>query len=248
MPRKPRFFIADLPTHIVQRGHNRQPVFLAEDDYGGYLNWLGEAADRWGCAIHAYVLMTNHVHVLMTPTDAEGISRVMQYVGRRYVPYVNHTYRRSGTLWEGRFKASLVQAQAYLLACYRYIELNPVRAGMVAAPGDYAWSSYRSNALAEENPILTPHADYLALGRSETARRVAYQELFATFLDQELVTQMRQCLQTGTPFGNDRFREQIEQTLGRKVGFSKRGRPKKPGEEGDTEGQLPAVQMSLDGV
>ena len=232
MPRKPRFFIADLPIHIAHRGNNRQPIFFTADDYGAYLSWLGEAADRWGCAIHAYVLMTNHVHLLMTPSDAQSISRVMQYVGRRYVPYVNHTYRRSGTLWEGRFKASLIQAQAYLLACYRYIELNPVRAGMVKAPEDYTWSSYRSNAFAEEDPMLTPHPDYLALGRSEPARRAAYRQLFAT-PDQELVTQMRKCLQTGTPFGNDRFREKIEQTLGRKVGFSQRGRPKKPREDSD---------------
>lgn len=207
MPRKPRFFVADVPTHVVQRGNNRQAIFFADNDDRVYLSWIAEAAKRWSCAIHAYVLMTNHVHLLVTPQDSEGVSRLMQYLGRRYVPYVNHEYGRTGTLWEGRFKSSLVQARSYLLACHRYIWLNPVRAGMVAAPTDYAWSSYRSNALGQENPILSANADYLALGRSDGERRSAYHALFATHLDQNTITQMREYLQTWTPLGNDRFRD-----------------------------------------
>jgi putative transposase len=219
MPRKPRFFVADIPAHVLQRGNNRQAIFFAENDYRVYLGWLAGAAKRWNCAVHAYVLMTNHVHLLVTPQDAEGISRLMQYVGRRYVPYVNHEYRRTGTLWEGRFKSSLVQARSYLLACYRYIELNPVRAGMVHGPADYAWSSYRTNALGEESPILRAHSDYLALGRSDRERQNAYQTLFATHLDQNTIKQMRECLQTGTPLGNARFRAQIEQVLAVRSAF-----------------------------
>jgi len=172
----------------------------------------------------------------------------MQYVGRRYVPYINHEYGRTGTLWEGRFKSSLVQARSYLLACYRYIESNPVRAGMVEAPADYAWSSYRGNALGEENPILSAHADYLALGRSDSERRDAYRALFATDLDHNTLTQMRECLQTGTPLGNDRFREQIEQALGRPVGYSRRGRPKKPVEEDGTKSGKSTKQLQPTGV
>jgi len=248
MPRKPRFFIADIPTHVVQRGNNRQAIFFAENDYRVYLGWIAEAAKRWSCAVHAYVLMTNHVHLLLTPQDREGVSRLVQYVGRRYVPYVNHEYGRTGTLWEGRFKSSLVQERSYLLACYRYIELNPVRAGMVEAPADYAWSSYRSNALGEEDPILSAHADYLALGHSDSERRSAYQALFGTHLDRNIVAQVRECLQTGTPLGNDRFRAQIEQALGRPVGYSRRGRPKKPIEEDGTENRGVAKQLPLKGA
>ncbi len=227
MPRKPRFFVADIPTHVVQRGNNRQAIFFTDNDYRVYLGWVAEAAKRWNCAVHAYVLMTNHVHLLVTPQDREGVSRMMQYLGRRYVPYVNHEYGRTGTLWEGRFKSSLIQARSYLLACYRYIELNPVRDGMVEEPVDYTWSSYRGNAIGEEDPILSAHADYLALGRSDSDRRSAYRALFESHLDQSTITQLRESLQTGTPLGNDRFRAQIEQALGRAVGFSRRGRPKK---------------------
>jgi putative transposase len=137
MPRKPRFFLADVPTHVVQRGNNRQPTFFDDNDRRVYLKWLAEAMERWNCAVHAYVLMTNHVHLLLTPNDAQGVSRAMQYLGRRYVPYMNHRHGRTGTLWEGRFKSSLVQSDAHLLTCYRYIELNPVGAGMVAVSDAY---------------------------------------------------------------------------------------------------------------
>jgi putative transposase len=248
MPRKPRFFVAGIPTHVVQRGNNRQAIFFAENDYRVYLGWVGEAAKRWKCAVHAYVLMTNHVHLLVTAQDGEGISRLMQYVGRRYVPYINHEYGRTGTLWEGRFKSSLAQAGSYVLACHRYIELNPVRAGMVATPGDYPWSSYRSNALGEEDALLSAQADYLALGRSDSERRSAYRALFATELDQDTITQMRTCLQTGTPLGNDRFRAQIEQALGRSVGLSRRGRPRKPVENDGAASRSFAKQLPLEGV
>jgi putative transposase len=224
--------LTNIPTHIVQRGNNRQAIFFEDEDYRTYLGWVDEAARRWECAIHAYVLMTNHVHLLVTPRDAEAISRFMQYVGRRYVPYVNRKYRRTGTLWEGRFKSSPVQSEAYLLVCYRYIEMNPTRAGMAAAPADYPWSSCRHNALGESNPILTAHPEYLALGDSDDRRQAAYRRLLADDLEQTAVEQVRACLQTGTPFGNDRFREQIQRTLGRKVGYSKRGRPVKSADDG----------------
>ncbi len=141
MPRKPRFFLPDIPVHVVQRGHSREPVFFEDSDYRAYLDWLAEAATRYECAIHAYVLMTNHVHILVTPREREGVSRMMQYVGRRYVPYVNYTYGTSGSIWEGRYKASLVHDDQYLLTCMRYIELNPVRANMTSTPGQYRFSS-----------------------------------------------------------------------------------------------------------
>ncbi len=164
MPRKRRFFLPGVPVHVVQRGNNRQAVFFDDNDYRAYLDWLGRAAGEHRCSIHAYVLMTNHVHLLMTPADGQAISATLQALGRRFVPCINHSYRRTGTLWEGRFKASPVQQEGYLLACYRYIELNPVRAQMVDKPDDYPWSSYRVNALGEHNPLLSPHPLYLALG------------------------------------------------------------------------------------
>lgn len=145
MPRKPRFFLADIPVHIVQRGHSREPVFFEVGDYRAYLDSLGEAAERYECAIHPYVLMTIHIHILATPRKRDSVSRMMQYVGRRYLPYVNDTYGTSGNIWEGRFKASLIQDEQYLLACMRYSELNPVRANMTTGPGQYRWSSYRAN-------------------------------------------------------------------------------------------------------
>jgi putative transposase len=190
--------------------------------------------------------MTNHVHLLLTPRDTDGISRLMQYVGRRYVPYVNQEYGRTGTLWEGRFKSSLVQEPNYLLACYRYIELNPVRAGLVEAPAEYPWSSYRSNALGEETPMLGAHADYLALGRSDGERRAAYRGLFPAQVAPDVIKQVRECLQTGTPLGNHRFRTEIEQALGRKVGFPKRGRPKKSASDAGLKERSSASHLRLD--
>jgi putative transposase len=227
MPRKPRFFLPGIPVHAVQRGHSREPVFYEDGDYQAYLYWLGEAARRYGCAIHAYVLMTNHVHVLVTPADEDGISQMMQYVGRRYVPYINRTYGTSGTLWEGRYKASLVQEEAYLLTCMRYIELNPVRADMVKSPAHYRWSSYRSNGQGKEDKLLTPHETYMALGRTLEKRGEAYRELFKAHLDIGMLDAINAAWQTGTPLGNEYFRDKIERKLKCKVGYSKRGRPKK---------------------
>ncbi|MGH8510766.1 MAG: transposase [Gammaproteobacteria bacterium] len=227
MPRKPRFHLSGVPVHVVQRGNNRQPVFYDEQDYRGYLKWLEEGADRYGCAIHAYVLMTNHVHLLLSPANGESIGRLMQYLGRHYVLYINYHYGRSGTLWEGRYKASLIQAQDYLLACYRYIETNPLRAGMVKSPGEYRWSSYGDNALGGEDRLVTPHSCYLALGRRRAERMANYKALFKAHIDEGQLKEIRAAWQTGTPLGNHRFKAEVEAMLGKKVGQAKRGRPSK---------------------
>ncbi|MDT8383443.1 MAG: transposase [Gammaproteobacteria bacterium] len=228
MPRKPRFFLPNIPVHIVQRGHSREPVFFENSDYRAYLNWLKEAADRYHCAIHAYVLMGNHIHILATPNDKDGISRMMQYVGRRYVPYVNHAYGTSGSIWEGRFKASLVSDDQYLLACMRYIELNPVRADMVRSPANYRWSSYSCNAQGKDDSMITRHALYTSLGKTQASRCEAYKTLFKAHLDESQLKDIRAAWQTGTPLGNDHFREKIERKLKTKVGQSRRGRPDGP--------------------
>lgn len=227
MPRKPRFYLPDIPVHIVQRGHSRNAVFYEEADYRAYLDWLQEAAVRYHCAIHAYVLMTNHVHILATPSDREGVTRMMQYVGRRYVPYINHAYGTSGSLWEGRYKGSLIQEETYLLTCMRYIELNPVRANMVTHPRAYPWSSYRANAEGREAPLLTPHALYLALGKPAAQRQLAYRALFKADIDEKQTAEISAAWQTGTPLGNDYFKAEIESKLKTKVGQPRRGRPAK---------------------
>ena len=227
MPRKLRFFLPDIPTHIVQRGHSREPVFFENDDYSAYLNWLGDAADRYNCAIHAYVLMTNHVHILATPKERQGISQMMQYIGRKYVSYINYTYGTSGSIWEGRYKASLIHDEEYLLTCMRYIELNPVRANMVNNPSQYRWSSYRANTQGKENKLITPHPIYLALGKTTSGRLEAYRALFKAHIDESALKDIRAAWQTGTPLGNDYFREKIERKLKSKVGHARRGRPSK---------------------
>jgi putative transposase len=159
-----------MPVHIVQRGHSREPVFFEDNDYLAYLRWLKEGAERYKVDIHAYALMTNHIHILATTGDTDGITRMMQYVGRHYVPYINHTYGSSGSIWEGRYKASLIHDEEYLLACMRYIELNPVRADMVRSPAHYRWSSYRCNGQGKEDALITPHALYMALGKTLPTR------------------------------------------------------------------------------
>ena len=164
MARLPRFVLPGHPQHIIIRGNNREPVFATNEDYRFFLDKLADAAKKHQCDIHAYVLMTNHIHLLATPNTLDGISKMMQMLGRYYVQYFNSTYKRSGTLWEGRYKASLIDSESYALLCYRYIELNPVRAGMVEHPSEYPWSSYRANALGQYDALVTPQFMYFALG------------------------------------------------------------------------------------
>lgn len=227
MPRKRRFFIPGIPVHVVQRGHSREPVFFEDSDYKAYLNWFHEAAERYQCEVHAFVLMTNHVHFLLTPKTNDSISRTMQYVGRYYVPYINYHYGTSGSIWEGRYKASLVQEENYLLACMRYIELNPVSANMVKHPSEYPWSSYKANAEGKKIKLVNYHPVYEALGRTESERFHVYRTLFKAHIPQEELITIRTAWQTGTPLGNDYFKEKIEQKLQCKVGQARRGRPSK---------------------
>lgn len=227
MPRRPRIHIAGLPLHIVQRGHNREACFFAEEDYLAYHHWLGEALTANGCQLHAYVLMTNHVHLLLTPDSADAASRLMISLGRHYVQYINKTYRRTGTLWDSRYKSSLVQADNYLLLCQRYIELNPVRAAMVDDPAHYRWSSYRANGLGQDDPLLTPHAVYLGMGQDETKRLSHYRALFRPERDTDATGDIRLALDQGQPLGNSAFIARIEQATGQRCEIRPRGRPRK---------------------
>jgi putative transposase len=226
MPRRPRIHVDGVPLHIVQRGHNREPCFFAEGDYSSYLHWLGEALREAECLLHAYVLMTNHVHLLLTPGKAAAVPKLLISLGRRYVQYINRSYRRTGTLWDSRYKSSLVEPDTYLLACQRYIELNPVRAAMVDDPAQYRWSSYRSNGLGQPDPRLTPHPLYLALGRNDKERQTAYRALFKGHLDRAAIDDIRLALHQSQPVGNSRFHALIEQTTGIRREAKPRGRPR----------------------
>jgi putative transposase len=227
MPRRPRLFLDGVPLHVVQRGHNREPCFFTQDDYSAYLYWLNEALVESKCALHAYVLMTNHVHLLLTPQRAKALPDVFVSLGRRYVQYINRSYRRTGTLWDSRYKSSLVQAETYLLVCQRYIELNPVRAAMVDDPAHYRWTSYRASGLGQEDLMLTCHPIYLALGGDGEKRRASYRALFRAHLDQTMISDIRLALNQDQPLGDSRFREKIAQMAGIRREARKRGRPRK---------------------
>ena len=228
MPRRARLSLPGIPWHIIQRGNNRSVCFYAEDDYFFYIYHLAELAARFGCAVHAYVLMTNHVHLLLTPASTDSVALLMKNLGQRYVQYVNRVYRRSGTLWEGRFRSCLTQTEDYVLACYRYIELNPVRAAMVRHPRDYRWSSYAANAEGKNDRLIVPHEQYLRLGRSASARREAYRALFKAHVDSPLLEQIRQATNGNHALGNLRFQNEIEAALGRRAKRGSPGRPRQP--------------------
>lgn len=227
MPRRTRLYLPGLPYHLVQRGNNREACFFGPENYQFYLELLRENAKRYGVAVHAWVLMTNHVHLLLTPASEQSISRMMQTVGSRYAQYLNKSYKRTGTVWEGRHKASPVHAQAYLLKCYRYIELNPVNAGMVNRPEEYRWSSYHANAWGDAMEWMTPHAEYLTLGATVDARCLNYRALFGGYFEAADLNAIRLAAHYCQPLGDDRFRSQIEEKLGRAVGHASRGRPRR---------------------
>ncbi len=225
MPRKPRFYLPEVPVHIVHRGHSRDPVFFESQDYATYAYWVAEAARRYDVLVHAFVFMTNHIHLLITPSGIPRLSLFMQYIGRRYVPYMNHKYGKSGSIWEGRYKSSLVDVEDYFLTVMRYIELNPVRAGMVEAPGHYRWSSFCHNAGLREISFITQHEVYFGLGKTGEERIQAYTSLFDGYIDAEKLKNIGEAWQTGTPLGSDMFREKVECQLSTKVGLARRGRP-----------------------
>lgn len=225
MARLPRISPVNIPVHVIQRGNNRQVCFATDQDYATYIGWLTEYAKRCRVDVHAWVLMSNHVHLLCTPHREGSLSQMMQSLGRCYVRYFNSEYQRSGTLWEGRYRSCLVQEDTYLLEVYRYIEMNPVRAKMVASPGDYRWSSYRVNALGHPSDLCTPHPSYLALGANDTERQDHYRQLVEQYIDDELLAEIGATAHKGLALGNSRFKEEIELLTGGRVTPKKRGRP-----------------------
>lgn len=191
MPRRPRFFVPEQPLHVVHRGNNRCATFTRDEDYFVFRDYMADACRRHDCVVHSYVLMTNHVHLLMTPRSEGGMASAMQSVGRRYVRYFNDRYARTGTLWEGRYRTTQIDSDKYLFTCYRYIEMNPVRAGLVSHPRQYRWSSYAANALGQPDVLVVPHNQFCALGETNEHRRTAYLSLFDQVVDEQEVTRIR---------------------------------------------------------
>lgn len=227
MPRPQRFQVVGVPQHVVQRGVNRQAVFFADHDREFFLDTLAESSSWYGMHVHAYCLMTNHIHLLVTPMTQDALSHTMRRLGSLYAACVNKRYGRTGSLWGGRFRSCLVDSERYFLVCQRYIELNPVRAGIVAAPADYHWSSFGRNGLGMSNQLVTPHATYAGLGNTNEHRCANYRALFAEVMDTDVLRSVRDSLQQNHVFGSDRFKWRMETMLARKLHTGKRGRPKK---------------------
>lgn len=225
MPRRARLRLAEIPLHIVQRGNNHAACFDRERDRLVYLATMADAAAQFGCEVHAYVLMSNHVHLLLTSHSNDGVSLMMKYLGQRYSQYFNRAYGRSGTLWEGRFKSCLTDSETYVLRCYRYVELNPVRAGMVTHPKDYLWSSYHTNAEGVYSRLIRPHEQWLQLGATQPEREQAYKALCAEALDANVVDAIRKATGGNVALGNARFQIAMETALGRRASRGKAGRP-----------------------
>ncbi len=227
MARLPRIYVKNQPQHIIQRGNNRELIFVDKQDYIFYLKCLQETSKRNELNIHAFVLMTNHVHLLVSPQHESSISKVMQSIGRRYVQYFNYAYERTGTLWEGRYKATLIDSEAYLLACMRYIELNPVRANISPHPKAYRWSSYHCNALGVSCEWLKHHSLYRQLGNDPEDRQKAYRALFRNRLTRETIDGIRDATNKAWVLGSDRFQKKIEKLADRRVAPLPKGRQKK---------------------
>jgi putative transposase len=231
MPRPLRIILPGQPHHVVQRGHSRHPVFFGDGDYQTFRQSLKESAQRYGCSIHAYVLMTNHYHLLVSPPEAQALPAMIQMLGRLYVRHVNRAYDRSGTLWEGRYKTSLIDADDYLFACMRYIENNPVRAKMTARPEDYPGSSHRRTAFGEADDLVLSHRLYVALGEAPAERARAYRDLFArSGCDEETIATIRKAANGGWVIGDEAFRDKIEATIHRRLAPLPRGGDRKSAE------------------
>ena len=225
MARLPRLTLADMPHHVIQRGNNRQVIFVDRADHERLLGLLAEAATRFGVARHAYVLMDNHFHLLATPGTTTGLPQFMQSVGRSYVRYFNDRHGRSGTLWEGRYRSTLIQTDRYLLTCMAYIDLNPVRAGLVADARDFPWSSHGHYAGLRQDKLLTPHPLYWELGNTPFAREAAYAELVRSGVRQVDQGTLTEATLRGWAAGDAEFLASLQKTTERRVAKARAGRP-----------------------
>ena len=227
MPRQPRLVIPGYPHHIILRGNNRSAIFYSDKDRRFFVNSIKESKEKTKSKIYAYCFMTNHVHLLVEPSTKEGMGNMIQSLGRRYVQYINKIHKRTGTLWEGRFKSSIVSKDEYLLCCSRYIELNPVRAGMVRHPIDYAWSSFSFKAEGRQDALLDEDPIYRGLGKTPREKQVNYKAMFKESIPEQTLGLIRNATQKGGIFGNKKFFEKISKLTGRSVVLRARGRPRK---------------------
>ncbi len=210
MPRSPRRVVPGQPLHVIQRGNNRVATFVSARDFDVYWHMLGDASRHAHCEIHAYVLMTNHVHLLLTPQDEHGPARLMQHLGRRYVQYFNDRRARTGTLWEGRYKSALIDSERYFFACSRYIEMNPVRAGLADEPATHRWSSFHCNALGGADDLITPHALYAALAARPATQQHLYRSMFEDVLHTDVIDEIRRSTNAGRSIGDTTHRPMID--------------------------------------
>jgi len=214
MARPIRTVAPGVPLHVVQRGNNRATCFFDTEDFDRYLRFLHRAAGEEHCRVHAYCLMSNHVHLLMTPEDQSSCARFMKVVNQRYAQHLNRIHERTGTPWEGRYRSNAVYSMRYVLACYRYIELNPLRAGIARHPADYPWSSYRTNAEGLANPLIRPHGTYAALGRDPETRRSAYRALVDEALAASLIANIRKAIGSGSALRDDPVQDFVDLSTG----------------------------------
>jgi putative transposase len=226
MARLARLTVPGFPHHIIQRGNNRQPIFASAADYETLLGLLEDSAKKFGVAIHSYVLMSNHFHLLATPDSSDGVPRMMQALGRSYVRYFNARHGRTGTLWEGRYRSTLIQAERYLLACMVYIDLNPVRAGMVADPADYPWSSHLHYVGRRSDKLVTPHPLYWELGNTPFARDAAYADLVHSGIGPEKQRALTDAAFRGWVLGEPDYVEDLQRRTERRLSKAQPGRPK----------------------
>ncbi|MYM85942.1 transposase [Rugamonas sp. FT82W] len=225
MARLPRLIVPGQPHHVIQTGNNNQPIFRETEDYQAFLGWLRTAAKNYKVAVHAYVLMPDHLHLLVTPADEDGLGQMMQWIGRYYVPYFNQKYGRSGTLWNGRYKTSLIDAEQYFMSCSRYIEFNPVRNGMVARAEDYPWSSYPHHAGLRSDGLIVDHPKFWELGNTPFQREAAYIALAEPALSGDEIALISKALLKGWPLGTEQFKTALQHKVKRQVLPAKRGRP-----------------------
>jgi len=218
MSRFPRPVFANVPLHIIQRGNNRNPCFFARNDFQSYLDFLLESKQRFSCRIHAYVLMPNHIHLLATPDDIGAAAAMLKWLSQKYVQHINRKYRRVGTLWQGRYRSCLVDSEHYFMVCQRYIELNPVRAGLCTHPAEYDWSSYRANAYGYADARVTPHASYLDLAAEPDERRLRYRSLCTEGIPDNMISQVRAATASSLFFGSAAFTERMAAMFGRSAG------------------------------
>lgn len=226
MPRQPRLFVAGIPYHVTQRGNNRAPIFFSDSDYSFFLDVLQEAKAKHPCLVYAYCLMPNHFHLLLQPRDEHNVSLLIKLIGAKYVRYINKTNNRSGTLWQGRFKCSLIEQELHFINCLRYIEMNPVRSGIVKFPEQYRWSSYRFRAMGEKNPVLDFDPWYISLSDNPSDRQARYRHYFADTLPDSTLKLFREMTNRNGIVGGANFKVQIEHSVHREIIVRPAGRPR----------------------